>query len=178
MPCSSISARRRSRLPNASAWSRNSATNALRSSSVEALQRVEPVEQHARAPRRARVVALVGFGRRRADADAVVSPSIFCELFVENVTCVDCVNFDGSPANSWIRVPSGVGHVADRQVAACRVDVALEAVGRLVEVVVGVVDAVVEDTGHGAVISVGPRRSGRMRLTLPSRQGRRVVESC
>ena len=48
MPCSSISARRRSRFPNASDLWRKSEMNALRCSSSEPLERVEPVKQHAR----------------------------------------------------------------------------------------------------------------------------------
>ena len=63
-------------------------------------------------------------------------------------------NFDGWPANSCIREPSGAIDVPDREVDLRRIDVSLEAVERLVEVVVGVVDRIRQRVlGHTTLLT-------------------------
>ena len=137
MPCSSISASRRSRLPNASDLWRKSAMNALRSSSVRpfsGLSRLSSI------PGTTELGSPSAWDPAPAGPTLEVSPSIFCSSSVEKVTWlgVELRRLARRTAASAGRPEPSRYRMA--RSACLRVDVALEAVGRLVEVVVGVVD--------------------------------------
>ena len=105
MPCSSINARRRSRSPNASDLLRNSDTNAWRSSSLSPFNGFSRLSSMPGTTPRSGCPSSCGTVPRPVPT-LEVSPSIFWSSSFENVTW-SLWNFDGLPANSCIRLPSG-----------------------------------------------------------------------
>lgn len=116
MPCSSIRASRRSRLPYASDWLRSRAMNASRSSSSR------PFNGFKRFSSKPGTMPSSGLLFRPPDprcqrlslpddalAAAEASPSILSSSAFENVICLFCAdqNFEGLPLKSWIHLPLG-----------------------------------------------------------------------
>ena len=120
---------------------------------VQALQRVEPIEQHARDDVEFRFSGLFGHvAAPSADVGRVAEQ--FLEL-VGGEGDLAGVEFRRLAGEQLHRVAVWAGHAANGQVGVFGVDIALEAVGRLVEMVVGIVDPVTElgrrsCSGHGA----------------------------
>ena len=119
---------------------------ALRLLVVQALQRVETVEQHAGDDVEVGFSGLLGNVAAPA-ADVCGVAEQFLELLGREGDLVG-VELGGLAGEELHRVAVGVGHAANGQLGVLGVDVALEAVGRLVEMVVRVVDPVSELGRH------------------------------
>ena len=120
---------------------------------AQTLERVQAIEEHP-GQRAAGAVGLVGRARRHV--------AEHLGQLVGGVRDLARVELRRPPGEQLQLATVDVGDVADRQVTVLRVDEPLVQVGRLVEVVVGVVDRVGQvDLGHDAAPRIGGARTAR-----------------